>query len=152
MPMEYAEPPDVSRLGRVNHGISNLIVLLLVMRWQFDMVDHIFGVHGAALLNALVIAWMSQAAQRVLEARRGSYMYCSPRNARSWAVVVAGTAPWPIAEKLYETHPGWPLWQSMALPPAVRGAGWCWRWALFSRARSGGASRNDSARPVPFQS
>jgi hypothetical protein len=109
-----------SRLGRLVRGMGSFVVLLIAMWWQIEVCYNLFGVHSHAFLTVLVLGWMSQTVQCVLDGRRGS-----TRDAWSRATVLAGLLPWIMLPILYAMQVGgtMTIWQSAPIPLAARGLG-----------------------------
>jgi hypothetical protein len=122
--MEFSGGVSASgRLGWLIRTAGNFAVLLIAMGWLIEVFDRDFGVHGHALLVALVLGWMSQTVWCVVEAPRGSSPDRPRRDAWGLAIVLAGLAPWIIVRILFVAHPGGPIWQSAPIPLAARGLG-----------------------------
>jgi hypothetical protein len=109
-----------SRLGRLIRTAGSFVVLLIAMWWQIEVCYTLFGVHGHAFLAVLVLGWMSQTVQCVLDARRGL-----TRDSWSQATVLAGLLPWIMLPILYAMQVGgtMTIWQSAPIPLAARGLG-----------------------------
>jgi hypothetical protein len=111
------------RLGWLIRTVGNLAVLLIAMWWQIEVFDSDFGVHSRALLGVLVLGWMSQTVQCVLEAPRRANQGRLAQDAWDLAIAVAGLAPWILVPILFATHPEAPIWQSAPIPLVARGLG-----------------------------
>jgi hypothetical protein len=121
--MDFPEQSRSTPIDLSSPRVSNLIVLLIIMWELLEVCDGVLGVRGHACLIALTLGWLSQPAERIVEARHGSYAYCPVRDLWSTFVMFAGAAPWFIVGILYATHRSWPIWQPVPMPPLVRAAG-----------------------------
>ena len=111
------------RLGRLLRSTASFIVLLIAMWWQIEVCSDLFAVRGHVFLAALVLGWMSQTVQCVLEARRRSIDDRLQWDTRGPAIILAGVVPWIILQILYATHLGGTIWQSAPIPLAARSLG-----------------------------
>lgn len=114
---------DSGRFGWLIRTVGNLAVLLIAMWWQIQVFDGDFGVHSHVLLAALVLGWMSQTVQCLLEASRRANQDRLVHDAWDLAIALAGLAPWIIVPILFVTHPAWSIWQSAPIPLAARAIG-----------------------------
>lgn len=111
------------RLGWLIRTVGNLAVLLIAMWWQIQVFNSDFGVHSRVLLAALVLGWMSQTVQIVLEAPRRPNQDRLAYDAWDLTIALAGLAPWFIVPILFVTHPQAQIWQSAPIPVAARALG-----------------------------
>jgi hypothetical protein len=101
---------------------SDFVALLVFMSELMVLFYTVLGIHDVVSLVALTIGCASQAAERMVSARRAERS-ADAATGKKIALALAGTAPWWILAAAQAANPAAAIWQPGAVAPAIRLAG-----------------------------
>jgi hypothetical protein len=119
--MHVSQLAQATRNGMWNRRITDFAGLAIVTGVLMEFCTDVLGVHDNLSRVALTLAGVSHPVLRLLQDRR------SDREPAAWRgneiTAIFAVAPWILLGWLHDAYPAWSVWQSAAVPVAVRYTG-----------------------------
>jgi hypothetical protein len=116
--LQLAEP---TRTGLWNRRITDFVGLAIVTGVLMEFCSDILGVKDNLSIVALTLAGVSHPMLRLLQDRRSERGPAARRGTEITAIFAV--APWVLLGWLNTVYPSWSVWQSVAVPAAIRYTG-----------------------------